>query len=61
MDFLTALTQTFAAFCIFVAGYLVLTLSVAICFFIGTCVYKVGCLARAYTARSASLDHSVIS
>ena len=61
MDFLTALTQTFAAFGIFVAGYLVLMLSIVICFLIGTCLYKVGSLARAYTARSASLDHSVIS
>jgi hypothetical protein len=61
MDSLIALTQTLAAFCIFVAGYLVLMLSVVICFFIGTCVYKVGCLGRAYKARSALLDHRVIS
>jgi hypothetical protein len=63
MDFLNSLPQiqTIAAFLIFVAGYLVLMLFVVICFVIATCVYKGGCLARAYTVRSASLDHSVIS
>ena len=62
MDFLNSLLQiqTIAAFLIFVAGYLVLMLSVVLCFVTVTCVYKGGCLARAYTARSASLDHSVI-
>ena len=63
MDFLNSLLQiqAIAAFLIFVVVYLVLMLSVVICFVISTCVYKGGCLARAYTVRSASLDHSAIS
>jgi hypothetical protein len=58
MDFLTALLQTVAAFCIFVAGSLVLMLAVIICFILGTCLYKGGCMARAYTARSTSLSET---
>lgn len=61
MDFLTALLQTVAAFCIFVVGYLILMLSIVICLAIATCLYKGGCLARAYTTRSASLDRGAIS
>jgi hypothetical protein len=58
MDFLNPLLQMISAFVMFVAAYLVLMVSVVICFAIGACVYKGGCLARAYTVRSASLDRS---
>jgi hypothetical protein len=61
MDFLTALLQMFSAFAIFVAGYLALMFSVILCFVLATCIYKGGCLARAYTVRSGSLDHCAIS
>ena len=61
MDFLTALLQMISAFVIFVAGYLVLMVSVIVSFVLATCIYKGGCLARAYTVKSASLDHNVSS
>ena len=60
MDFLSALLQPISALLIFAAGYLVLLFSVVICFVIASCFYKCGSLARAYTVRSLSLDHSVI-
>jgi len=60
MDVLNALLQPIAAFLIFTAAYLVLLLSVVICFVIAFCICRVGSLAWAYTVRSASLDHGVI-
>lgn len=60
MDSLIALLQPVAAFLIFTAAYLVLLLSVIICFVIAICLRRVGSLAWAYTVRSASLDHGVI-
>ncbi len=60
MNILFALLQTISAFVIFVLGYLVLMLFVVVCFAIAACVYKGGCLARAYTVRSASLDHGAV-
>jgi hypothetical protein len=63
MDSLNSLPQiqTIAAFLIFIAGYLVLTLSVVMCFVIATCICKGTSLALAYTVRSASLDHHVVT
>jgi hypothetical protein len=61
MDFLFALLQTISAIVVFVVGYLALLVSVVICFAIATCVYRGGCLAWAYTVKSASLDHGVVS
>src|SRR5580700_4085683 len=55
------LLQTISAFLMFVFGFLVLMVSLVVGFAIAICVYTGGCLTRAYTVRSASLDHSVIS
>jgi hypothetical protein len=55
-----ALIQMISAFAIFAVGYLALMLAVLICFFIASCIYKGGCLARAYTVRSASLDNNLV-
>lgn len=60
MNFLTVPVQMIAAFLIFVVGYSVLLLSAVICFVTATCVYRSGSLAWAYTAKSASLDHSAV-
>jgi uncharacterized membrane protein len=60
MDFLNALLQPVAAFLIFAAAYLVLLLSVVICFVIAICLWRVGSLAWAYTVRFTSLDRGVI-
>lgn len=61
MDSLIALLQTISAFVVFIVGYLALLLSVVICFALATCVYRGGCLAWAYTVKSTSLDHNVVS
>jgi hypothetical protein len=61
MDFPITLLQTISAFLIFVFGFLVLMFSVVVSFTIAICVYKGGCLARAYKVRSASLDRDVNS
>jgi len=60
MAFPSVLLQAVAAFLIFAAGYLVLLLSVIICFTIATCLCKVGSLAWAYIVGSASLDDNAI-
>jgi hypothetical protein len=61
MDFPAGLLQTISAFVIFALGYLALLLSIVVCFVIATCIYKGGSLALAYTVRSASLDHDVVT
>ena len=61
MDFPAGLLQTISAFVIFALGYLALLLSIVVCFVIATCIYKGSSLALAYTVRSASLDHDVVT
>jgi hypothetical protein len=50
MGFPLVVIQTLSAFVIFVAGYLLLFVMIVCVLALVACVYKGGCLAKAYTA-----------
>jgi hypothetical protein len=53
MNIPVTVIQTFSALLIFVAGYLILLVSIICALVLASCVYKGGRLLRAYTVRPA--------
>jgi hypothetical protein len=60
MGFPLVLIQTLSAFVIFVAGYLLLFVIFACVLALIVCIYKGGCLAKAYTVTRIHRDRFFI-
>lgn len=60
MGFPLVLIQTLSAFVIFVAGYLLLFVLSACALALIACIYKGGCLAKAYTVTHIYRDRFVV-